>query len=140
MTDYFVTGEVLRISLPWPPSVNNYWKRTRKGIRVSDKGMEYKITIDSLIEKFNLRMSIDEPIDVVMWYFPPDKRIRDIDNYSKGLFDSLSEAEFWTDDKIIKRMTVEWDSDNKKLGRVDMLVREYDNLDQYYMHLRQGWN
>ena len=40
--------------------------------------------------------------------YPPQKRNRDLDNYQKALFDSLTHAGVWVDDRQIKRFTVEW--------------------------------
>ncbi len=39
---------------------------------------------------------------------PPDNRSRDLDNYLKAIFDSLTHAGVWEDDSQVKKMAVEW--------------------------------
>ncbi|EOC3440315.1 RusA family crossover junction endodeoxyribonuclease, partial [Escherichia coli] len=48
------------------------------------------------------------PASVEIVLFPPDNRIRDLDNYNKALFDALTHAGVWEDDSQVKRMLVEW--------------------------------
>ncbi|MCV5079210.1 RusA family crossover junction endodeoxyribonuclease, partial [Escherichia coli] len=44
------------------------------------------------------------PASVEIVLFPPDNRIRDLDNYNKALFDALTHAGVWEDDSQVKRM------------------------------------
>lgn len=54
----------------------------------------------------------------------PD-RIRDLDNYNKALFDALTHAGVWEDDRQVKRMLVEW-------GPVDVWRAAEDNGVNYF--------
>ncbi|WP_275272978.1 RusA family crossover junction endodeoxyribonuclease [Pantoea ananatis] len=45
-------------------------------------------------------------VEVTLLLYPLDKRNRDLDNYQKALFDSLTHAGVWVDDRQIKRFTV----------------------------------
>jgi len=128
----------VHIRLPWPPSVNSYWARTKKGMRVSDKGEEYKFKIWQLINEFNLTFRLEIKLQVIVHYSPPDKRVRDIDNYSKGLYDALTEAGLWLDDNLIKQQIVTM-GEPIKGGRVDMLIKPFDTSIDYYEKLRNGW-
>lgn len=42
-----------------------------------------------------------------MKLYPPDKRRRDIDNYSKAVFDALTHGGFWKDDSQVVRQIIE---------------------------------
>lgn len=94
-----------KFTLPWPPSMNTYWRsvviKGRVRVLLSKKGREY-------------RRSVANSQDVVAWVkhyhpmptrmkmlidvFPPDKRRRDLDNLPKGIQDGLQNAEVYMDD------------------------------------------
>ena len=50
---------------------------------------------------------LDGDIAMTMELYPPDRRRRDVDNYSKAVLDALTHARLWRDDSQIKRQTVE---------------------------------
>jgi crossover junction endodeoxyribonuclease RusA len=60
-------------------------------------------------------------VEVSVLLFPPDKRQRDLDNYLKALFDSLTHAGVWLDDWQIKRLTVEW-GEQVRQGKAEVLI------------------
>lgn len=51
---------------------------------------------------------IEFDVEVIVVISPPDRRTRDLDNYLKALFDSMTHAGIWKDDSQVKRMAVEW--------------------------------
>ncbi|CQL97398.1 KilA-N domain-containing protein [Salmonella enterica subsp. enterica serovar Typhimurium str. DT104] len=57
--------------------------------------------------------------------YPPDKRIRDLDNYNKALFDALTHAGVWEDDSQVKRMLVEWGPVFPK-GKVEITITKFE--------------
>ena len=57
--------------------------------------------------------------------FPPDNRIRDLDNYNKALFDALTHTGVWEDDRQVKRMLVEWGPVIPK-GKVEITISKYE--------------
>ncbi|ELH6574773.1 RusA family crossover junction endodeoxyribonuclease [Escherichia coli] len=52
-------------------------------------------------------------------------RIRDLDNYNKALFDALTHAGVWEDDRQVKRMLVEWGPVIPK-GKVEITISKYE--------------
>jgi len=89
----------LVIELPWPPSVNNYWRRCGARYFISPKGVAFRelVCLKTFNETFNknVRLSVD------IYAYPPDKRRRDLDNILKSLFDSLQHAGLYEDDSQI---------------------------------------
>ncbi|EHX2466952.1 RusA family crossover junction endodeoxyribonuclease, partial [Escherichia coli] len=65
------------------------------------------------------------PASVEIVLFPPDNRIRDLDNYNKALFDALTHAGVWEDDSQVKRMLVEWGSVIPG-GKVEITISKYE--------------
>ena len=68
--------------LPWPPTVNSYYKVARSGIRYLDKSVG--IFRDKIAEAVNEQcpgLYLDEPMFMEVYLYPPDKRRRDLDNY-----------------------------------------------------------
>lgn len=54
-----------------------------------------------------------------------NNRIRDLDNYNKALFDALTHAGVWEDDRQVKRMLVEWGPVIPK-GKVEITISKYE--------------
>ena len=60
-------------------------------------------------------------VAVTLALYPPDKRRRDVDNYSKAVLDLLTKASVWDDDSQIDRLTIER-GPVVRGGRVDVEV------------------
>lgn len=91
----------------WPPSINNYYAKTRYGVRVNKKGKNYR---ESVVYDLQVQVGvidcINEPIFVSAIFYPPDKRIRDLDNFLKSLLDALTVAGLWEDDNLISQLYI----------------------------------
>ncbi len=105
----------MKLILPFPPSVNTYWRHPNKGAfagksLISAAGRKFQsAACAAIVEQLRrLPKPTSAPASVEMVLFPPDNRIRDLDNYNKALFDALTHAGVWEDDRQVKRMLVEW--------------------------------
>lgn len=105
----------MKLTLPFPPSVNTYWRAPNKGPLkgrhlISEAGRKFQSeACASIIEQLRrLPKPSTSLCSVEIMLYPPDNRVRDIDNYTKGLFDALTHAGVWEDDSQVKRMLVEW--------------------------------
>lgn len=116
----------MKLTLPFPPSVNTYWRNTRQGVLISASGRCFRSNaLAAVMEQLKRRpQPITVNVEVSVLLFPPDKRQRDLDNYLKALFDSLTHAGVWGDDSQIKRFSVEW-RDQVKQGKVEVTIRPY---------------
>ena len=92
--------------LPWPPSVNRYYRHVGPRVLISREGRKYRMmTVSRLGGRFpkltgNLRVSAE--------FYPPDARRRDLDNVGgKALLDSLQAAGLFEDDSQIKSLRLD---------------------------------
>lgn len=111
------------IPLPYPPSVNSYWRHSRGITYISKKGREYRERVIDIIHGLHLNNRIKCRVAVKIYMAPPDRRARDIDNIEKCLFDALTHAEFWEDDSQIDYMVVER-CQRFKGGKILIVIRE----------------
>ena len=125
------TGRGMKLVLPFPPSVNAYWRAPNKGPLagrhlVSAEGRKYQsAACAAIIEQLRrLPKPSTEQAAVEITLYPPDARRRDLDNYNKALFDALTHAGVWEDDSQVKRMLVEWGPVVPK-GRVEITISKY---------------
>ncbi len=93
--------------LPWPPTVNNYYKVARSGHKYLDKSVRaYREAVETAISEQSPGLTITDRIFLEVHLFPPDKRKRDLDNYMKGLLDALTNAGLWEDDSLIDQLCI----------------------------------
>ena len=122
----------MKLTLPFPPSVNSYWRAPNEGPLaglhlISAKGRKYQsdacAAIIEQLRRLPKPSSALAAVEIIL--FPPDARRRDLDNYNKALFDALTHAGVWEDDSQVKRMVIEWGPIVKK-GRVEITISQYN--------------
>lgn len=87
--------------LPYPPSVNTYWRNWNGRMVLSAKGREYRNAVP--VVKRGLGV---ERCRVTLDVRPPDRRRRDLDNVCKAVLDALGHANVYDDDSQIDELTV----------------------------------
>ncbi len=101
------TGRARRVlTLPYPPSVNHYWRRVGARTLISREGRRYRTDVCALLAAGGgapLRGRLALRIEVC----PPDRRRRDLDNVQKAVFDSLQHAGVYEDDSQIDRIEID---------------------------------
>ena len=93
----------MRLTLPYPPSVNTIWRRVGNKTLLSKQGRLYRRNVARHIvgsKRFEGRLSVT--VDI----YPPDRRKRDLDNVLKALFDGITHAGVWEDDSQIDELHV----------------------------------
>jgi len=93
----------ITLKLPWPPSVNNYYGRTRTGsVFIKKEGKVFRETVVAALAEFvRDREPLTQRLQVWIEAYPPDRRRRDLDNIRKALFDALTHARIYEDDCLI---------------------------------------
>ena len=86
------------LELPFPPSMNTYWRNFRGRMVLSKAGRQFKITVQDYIIENNIPKFGSRKLKITMILRPRDKRKVDIDNRIKAVLDSLEDAGVFDDD------------------------------------------
>lgn len=110
-----------RGELPYPPSVNHYWRRVGGNMVLSKEGRRYKeaVRLRVLAQAGNLQLQ--GQIGVMLEVHPPDSRRRDLDNICKAALDALGNAGVYRDDSQIVLLNL-YKLDPVQHGRVECVV------------------
>lgn len=96
----------LRIVLPFPPSVNRYYRHVGYRTLLSREGREYRQTVCSLLAG-RVGQPLSGQLEAELDLYPPDRRRRDWDNFQKAIWDALQHAQVYHDDSQVKRAVIE---------------------------------
>lgn len=114
----------LTLDLPFPPTVNGYWRNIGDNRTIiSKQGRIFRQTVAEIVLANRAALKIGKPVCVFVTYCPPDKRVRDLDNYGKALFDALTHAGVWQDDSLIREMHITWGQTGKP-GKTRITINE----------------
>jgi crossover junction endodeoxyribonuclease RusA len=99
------------LSLPWPPSVNTYWRHPTRGKLagrhlISEEGRAYRDRVQAEVLSQARGQRIDGKLAVHIAAHPPDRRRRDLDNVLKALLDALTHTGIWADDSDIDDLRI----------------------------------
>lgn len=97
---------MVELELPYPPSVNHYWRRVGARTLISRGGRAFRATVCSLLAAHGMR-PLAGRLDVEVLVHPPDRRRRDIDNVQKALLDAMQHGGAYLDDSQIVRLAIE---------------------------------
>ena len=98
---------MISILLPWPPSVNRYWRHNRGRTHISTEGKHYRQEVQTRVQCNRLPTFGTTRLAVSVFAYPPDRRVRDLDNTLKALLDALAAAGVYDSDGQIDRLEIE---------------------------------
>lgn len=85
------------------------WHHTRSGQHYLTKDARlYYGAVKLAVQIQTPFRALNEPLDVTCFFTPPDNRRRDLDNAWKVVGDAITRSGLWTDDKLIKKLTLIW--------------------------------
>ena len=97
---------MISITLPYPPSVNHYWRQFRGRAILSAKGRAYRVAVLAAVLEAG-RPRVEGRLSIEIRLTMPDRRKRDLDNVQKAILDGLGHAGVYEDDSQIDRILVE---------------------------------
>ena len=96
----------MKFVLPYPPSVNHYYRRVGPKTLISREGRAFRRNVRTLLGSGGQKPPFTGGIALAMDAFPPDRRRRDLDNLLKSTQDSLAHAGAFEDDSLINLLVV----------------------------------
>lgn len=120
------------LDLPFPPSVNHYYTRTRYGLTIGTRGLQFRKETAYLSSRQVARpdrFGAEKRLYVSVAAFPPDHRKRDLDNLNKCLLDALTHAGIYVDDSQIDHLESRRKCVQKNYGRVIVTIEEIEGVE-----------
>lgn len=115
-------GEAISFELPWPPSVNRYYRHVGPRVLISREGRRYRMMCVSRLG--GMFPKLEGKVKLTGEFYPPDARKRDLDNVLKCMIDSLVHAGLMRDDSQIKHIDVQMMSPIPPEGAVYIKLEE----------------
>jgi crossover junction endodeoxyribonuclease RusA len=94
------------LNLPYPPSINSYWRANGHRRFISKEGVAFKSAVVDYVIENKVPKYGDKRLSVFISLFPRDKRRTDIDNRIKSVLDSLQDAGVYNDDTQVEILIV----------------------------------
>ena len=120
---YRVGEEPVTVRLPFPPSLNHYYRTTVIGKHaqtyISGDGKRFRTEV--IASWSRVGVTFDGPVALRVGAVFPDHRVRDIDGLLKGLLDSLEHAGAFANDSQVKLLVIEHVA-TERPGWVDVVI------------------
>ncbi len=116
----------IELTLPWPPSVNSIWRQGRRHVYRDPKYLSWikESHGEWLIQRGKIR-SIKGEFRLEIALYPPDKRLRDIDNLPKCLLDFLQNAGIIENDHFCRSLLVEYGKEEHTTASARLTVTSW---------------
>lgn len=99
---------MIEFTLPWPPTVNSYWRTFKGRMLISEEGRAYRLRVEAQVFCQQCRKNFQGNLKVEIEAWRPDKRRRDLDNLLKATLDALAHAGVYKDDSQIVDLRIYW--------------------------------
>lgn len=118
---------MIELVLPWPPSVNHYWRRiSARQTIISKAGRDFREEVRRIVAESGIAKQCGA-LAVKRILYCPDWRVRDEDNLQKALNDSLVHAGAIEGDEFICASSCEKRKSADKEGRVVVQISRLDS-------------
>ena len=97
---------MIELELPYPPSVNHYYRRVGQRTLISRQGRQYREEVVALVKLVGFK-PVAGRVELRLEFYPPDRRRRDLDNVLKALWDALEHGGIYHNDSQVKKVTAE---------------------------------
>lgn len=115
-------SEIPQVILPYPPSSNRLWIRTRNGMT---RSAEYKQWIEDcqILTIKHRHGKVDGPYALSIVAHRPDRRRRDIDNLIAPVCDGLMHSAITPDDSLCQWVYASWEDAKPEIPIVRVTLK-----------------
>jgi len=106
MQDLIVLDRAVLV-LPYPPSVNTYWRSNGKRRFISKAGVDFSNEVQAIVYDQNRQWFGESRLEVNVIIHPRSKRLFDLDNCLKAILDALMKAGCYVDDSQVDILRIE---------------------------------
>jgi crossover junction endodeoxyribonuclease RusA len=121
------------ITLPFPPSVNSYWRHVMVGKHprtlISEKGRLYRKNVIDECLVANVTNNLKGHLVCTLELYPPCNRRRDCDNHAKAVLDAMTHAKVYADDSQIIDLRIRM-LPKQPPGKVVVTLREISEVER----------
>jgi crossover junction endodeoxyribonuclease RusA len=122
-----VEARVIEVTLPYPPSVNHYWRYVGPRVLVSRQGRAFRDRVRLVLAAAGVR-PLSGRLVVQVDLYPPDNRRRDCDNAMKAMLDALQHGGAYLDDSQIRKLIVEMHA-AVSAGKAVVRIKEHAHVE-----------
>jgi len=112
---------LVRLCLPYPPSVNHYYRHVGNKTLISREGREFRGRVKGVVDAAGFP-PLSGPMVCDICVTRPDRRRRDIDNLIKATLDAMQHAAVYADDCEVVDLRIRWFGEEP--GAVVVLTRQ----------------
>lgn len=110
------------IVLPFPPSINGYWRSVAGRQIISREGRAYRAKAISAVLLARYVTIGRAPCNVSIVAWMPDARRRDVDNLCKAPLDALGHAGVYEDDSQIQMLMIRKAGIDRENPRIEVTL------------------
>jgi crossover junction endodeoxyribonuclease RusA len=97
---------IQHLTLPFPPSANQLYRSTNKGVRISMRGRVYREEVALCVIRQRAK-HMSGRLAVLIEAYMPDRRQHNIDNLLKATLDCMQHSGVYDDDEQIDILHIE---------------------------------
>ncbi len=98
--------ERIEFVLPYPPTVNTYWRRHGNTYFISEAGKRYRRDVALIVRLQRRKFNLSGRLAIRVIAEPPANRRRDLDNILKAPLDALTHAGVLMDDEQFDEINI----------------------------------
>ena len=119
-----VEGDVLKLAVKAPPSVNRRWRAVNGRVILSEAGREWRREAKAMLESImpGVDLPLVAPYGISISWWPADSRAQDLDNRVKPILDLLQHLRVITNDSEVLDLKVQ-KKESQGRDRARMVVR-----------------
>lgn len=100
-----LTNRGIELTLPFPPSANQIWRRVGRRTLLSRKARLFRQRVLLILAPLRIQ-PVQGSLLVEIDIHPPDRRKRDLDNLPKAILDAIQHARVYEDDCRVDKLIV----------------------------------